>query len=107
MDIKLNVISFTFVTTLLSACATPPSEPETVAEVCTEGEIITDGLNMRTGPTTSDEVIVTLPKGTPVILAQCTLEASQQGNWVEIKIGPRGEEITGWISSRPYFLQLY
>ena len=96
-----------FSSALLVACTTPPPASVSVEPNCVEGEVIADGLNMRTGPSTEDDVIVTLPKGTPIVLAQCSLEASQSGNWVEIKIGPRGEEISGWISSRPYFLQLY
>ena len=91
---------------LLTACTTPPPMPVSNEPLCVEGEVVADGLNMRTGPSTRDDIIVTLPRGTPVVLAQCSLAASQSGTWVEIKIGPRGEEITGWVSSKPQFLQL-
>jgi len=90
---------------LITACATPPpAEPP--AEVCVEGEILTSGLNMREGPNTQSNIIVTLPRGTPITLAGCSLAESQNGRWVEIIIGPRGEEITGWISSNPRFVEI-
>ena len=91
---------------LLTACATTPPPAEPPAEVCVGGKILTNGLNMREGPTTQSKIIVTLPRGTPVTLAGCSLAESQNGRWVEIIIGPRGEEITGWISSNPRFVEL-
>jgi len=92
---------------LLTACATTPPPPEPVTPDCVEGEVLADGLNMRDGPGTQYDVIVTLPRGTPVKLADCSQEASQDGRWIRILIGPRGEEVSGWVSANPRFVELW
>ena len=107
MKVARNITSLPIGIALLTACATPPhTPPESTGPACVEGETLAEGLNMRAGPSTQDSIIVTLPRGTPIRLAGCTMEASQQGRWVEIIIGPRGEEITGWISVNPRFVEL-
>ncbi|TKI54602.1 N-acetylmuramoyl-L-alanine amidase [Brevibacillus antibioticus] len=71
--------------------ASSASSPANTATVKSkQGTVLADSLRMRKGPSTSHEIILSLPRGTRVDILQ------KQGDWVQTRTSS-GQ--TGWVSA--------
>lgn len=70
-----------------AAAATSPPATASVIDTVT----LTKTANMRSGPGTSNPVLMSVPKGTVAELV------SKQGSWYEVKVNTSGSHKTGWI----------
>lgn len=75
--------------TLVVAATMPESEARPEAASADRRWIIARALNVRTGPSVNDELIASLPYGTPVDV----LDTS--GTWALIEAG----DVSGWLSA--------
>lgn len=81
--------------------STPPTlQPSPTATRVPQAEIITWGLNVRSGPGVDYPVVAHLAQGTVVPV----LEIDAQSGWLHIQL-PAGEQ-TGWITHSPAFVSL-
>lgn len=70
-----------------------PSNPG-VGDVVTGSAVTTDALNMRSGPSTSNGIITTMPRGATV-----ELMGSAQDGWYPVRYaGNKGWASSGWLS---------
>ncbi|MFC1776439.1 SH3 domain-containing protein [Pseudomonadota bacterium] len=78
-----------------------PAQPESVktpTQVQPQGNlrykaVVTKNANMRSGPATSDSIVVVIPEGTQVIIAP------QVGDWYQTQAIVDGQSVTGWVYS--------
>jgi len=79
----------------LQSSSLPTSQPSNL-----QAEIITWGLNVRTGPGMSYPVVAHLAQGTVVPV----LETDAASGWLKVQL-PNGEQ-TGWISNSPTYVSI-
>jgi hypothetical protein len=93
-------------TPIVEATTTPVSQPSNTPTIQPpspptrqpEAEIITWGLNVRSGPGVNYPVVAHLAQGNVVPV----IEADTETGWLEVQL-LRGEE-TGWISNNPAYV---
>ncbi len=84
---------------LPSIAATPVAEQETQAEVPADigpCEVVSQGLNLRSGPGPDYQPIAQLPRGTPLQ----PLERSENSGWMRVAI----LSLEGWVSAGEQFV---
>ncbi|MBE7474519.1 MAG: efflux RND transporter periplasmic adaptor subunit [Anaerolineales bacterium] len=77
-----------------------PSNPPTLQPSNPQAEIITWGLNVRTGPGMNYPVVAHLAQGTVVPV----LETDTASGWLKVQL-PNGEQ-TGWITNNPAYVAI-
>jgi HlyD family secretion protein len=78
----------------------PTPTPQPTATPAPKAEIITWGLNVRSGPGVNYPVVAHLAQGTVVPV----LEIDAQSGWLHVQL-PTGEQ-TGWITNSPSFVSV-
>lgn len=78
----------------------PTPTPQPTATLAPQAEIITWGLNVRSGPGVNYAVVAHLAQGTVVPV----LEIDTQSGWLHVQL-PTGEQ-TGWITNSPTFVSV-
>jgi uncharacterized protein YraI len=92
-------------TTAITATATRPPEPAATSEPTAapaapvQAEVITYGLNVRSGPGMDYQSIGTVARGTVLEV----IDVSANGNWLQV-ITPDGGR--GWVSSQPAYTRI-
>ncbi|GIK37435.1 MAG: hypothetical protein BroJett011_12680 [Chloroflexota bacterium] len=85
----------------VAATPTVVSTPEAVyAPPAAQAEIVSAGLNVRSGPGVTHPVIATLVKGDTVAV----VKVDPASDWLQVKLP--GDEETGWISSDPTYVSV-
>lgn len=79
----------------------PTLQPSPTATRAPQAEIITWGLNVRSGPGVNYPVVAHLAQGTVVSV----LEIDAQSGWLHVQL-PTGEQ-TGWITNSPTFVSVH
>lgn len=93
---------------LLSACATPPAPetPKTADTGCGQAKVISDTLSLRAAPALNAHVLALLAGGSEMAVLECTPTEADGVPWIKVKTLIHGQETTGWISSKPRYLQM-
>jgi HlyD family secretion protein len=77
-----------------------PTPTATDAPPSVQAEVVSWGLNVRTGPGTGYPVIASLVKGDTVLVT----EVDPDSGWLQVRL-PDGEQ-SGWISGKPAYVSI-